>query len=543
MTINELIIIMVAFSFGVLISYLIFIKKKKASKSRATSIVENANKEAERIRKNASFKAKEEIQNAHNKIKQEQRQRDQEATQIEKRLVQQEVILKNKSAEYDEKENKLKEKETDLKEKTSMYENKLNELNDIIQKEMVQMENISQFSQEEAKEWVVEQVKRAARADAAQIAMDIKNEMKERANREAKDVLAKAIENMAYEYTVESTLSSIPIPNDRIKGMIIGREGKNIKAFEEITSVKLIIDETPETVVLSGFDPIKRDIAGRALKELIDNKLINPKEIERIWKRKKNEIEREMRKAAADCVRHLNIKNVSEEMFEMLGRLKYRTSYGQNILQHSIEVAKLAGYMAGELGLDVQLAKRAGLFHDVGKANSHDSDASHVAIGVEVASRASEHPVVINAILSHHEEAEPISPISVLVNAADKISGSRPGARRDSLEQYTQRINGLEKIASAHDGVNKVYALSAGRELRVIVEPKIMDDAEADMLSADIAKEIQETMEYPGHIKVTVIRQTVISSLTNNYSNGNSEDYSKNEDVERLEEEIERKEN
>jgi len=239
---------------------------------------------------------------------------------------------------------------TDLIEKSSRYENRLNELKEVIQKEMVQMENVAQFSAEEAKEWIVEKMKVEARNEGAEDAMAIKNEMKERATREAKDVLAKAIENMAYEYTVESTLSSIPLVNDRIKGMIIGREGKNIRAIEDITGVKVIVDETPESVVISCFDPIKRDIAGRTLKELISNKNINPNEINRIYKKKKQDIEKEMRRAASDCVRSLNIKNVSDEMFEMLGRLKYRTSYGQNILQHSIEVAKLAGYMAGELG-------------------------------------------------------------------------------------------------------------------------------------------------------------------------------------------------
>ena len=416
-------------------------------------------------------------------------------------------------------------KENKSKEKFIEYNNKINELNEIMAKELLQLENISQFTREDARQWVINQVKESARKDGAEQAMAIKTEMKERANREAKDVLAKAIENLAFEYTVESTLTSIPIPNDRIKGMVIGKEGKNIKSFEEITGLKIIVDDTPETIVISGFDPIKRDIASRTIVELIDNKNINPKEIERVYKKKKLDIEREMRKAAVDCLKDLNLKNVNEEMLEMLGRLKYRTSYGQNILQHSMEVAKLAGHMAGELRLDIDLAKRAGLFHDLGKANSHDAEASHVAIGVDVATRAKEHPVVINAILSHHEEAIPISPISVLVNAADKISGSRPGARRDSMESYTKRIEGLEKIASSFAGVNKVYALSAGREVRVIVEPHNINDAQADLLSTDIAKHIQESMEYPGTIKVTVVRQTMVSAVTDSFIGSDKESF------------------
>ena len=529
MNTEMILLIIAAFVAGSMISFLFFLKEKKTSKSKSKQIIETAEKESERIKRNAQFKAKEEMQNAFNTIKNEKRQQENSLKELEKKAIQQEIQLKNQIQDYQKKEAELESFKTDLVEKSSRYENRLNELNEVIKKEMVQMENVAQFSAEEAKEWIVEKMKVEARNEGAEDAMAIKNEMKERATREAKDVLAKAIENMSYEYTVESTLSSIPLVNDRIKGMIIGREGKNIRAIEEITGVKVIVDETPETVIISSFDPIKRDTAGRTLTELISNKNINPNEIARIYKKKKLDIEKEMRRAASDCLRLLNIKNVSDEMFEMLGRLKYRTSYGQNILQHSIEVAKLAGYMASELGLDIDLAKRAGLFHDLGKANSHDAEASHVAIGVEVATKAKEHPVVINAVLSHHEEAEPISPISVLVNAADKISGSRPGARRDSLEQYTNRIESLEKIASNKDGVNKVYALSAGREVRVIVEPKMMTDAQAHLLSSDIAKEIQESMEYPGQIKVTVIRQSVENAMTNtyNYGNGNGNNQKK----------------
>lgn len=518
MTIEQIGFVAGSFVLGILISWFILVRKQKNAQNSYDDIIAKANKESKKIIKNASFKAQNEINSAKNKIKNERKQKENELNNLEKKLMQDEIKLKNAKSDLKEQESRLSQKESDLISEKVKYDEKVIELNQIIEKEMTQLENISQFSKDDAKDWIIKQVTEEARADAAEISMNIKNEVKEKANREAKDILAKAIENMAYEYTIESTLTNIPIPNDRIKGMIIGKEGKNIKAFEEISEVKLIIDDTPETVTVSGFDPIKRDIASRTVKDLIKNKNINPREIENIWKKKKLEIEKEMRKAAADTLRDLRLKGVSDEMFEMLGRLKYRTSYGQNILQHSVEVSKLAGHMAAELGLDVELAKRAGLFHDLGKANSHDAEASHVAIGVEVATRAKEHPIVINAVLSHHEEAEPISPISVLVNAADKISGSRPGARRDSLEQYTKRIESLENIASSFDGVNKVYAMSAGREVRIIVEPKEVNDAQADMLSTNISKEIQASMEYPGTIKVTVIRRTVVSSSTNEYS-------------------------
>jgi ribonuclease Y len=502
---------------GVVVTVALNKSKQKKAQQTYADVIKKAQKEAARIQKDAQYKAKEEVQRAQNQMKDQRRRKEQELSSLEKKLLQDEVRLKAQLRETEQREKQFEEREVLLKEKTSSYDAKMNELNLVIEKEMKQLENISQFTKDEAKDWIKSQVRDEARAEAAEMAMRIKNEMKERANREAKDVLAKAIENMSFEYTAETTLTNIPIPNDRVKGMIIGREGKNIRAFEEITGCKIVIDDTPETVTVSGFDPIKRDIASRSLKDLIKNKQINPVEIEKQWKRRKNDVEKEMRKAASDCLRELKMRNVSDEMFEMLGRLKYRTSYGQNILQHSMEVAKLAAHMAGELGLNVDLAKRAGLFHDLGKANSHDAEASHVAIGVEVATRAKEHPIVINAVLSHHEEAEPISPISVLVNAADKISGSRPGARRDSLEQYTKRIEDLERIASSFNGVKKVYALSAGREVRVIVEPNEITDSQADMLSSDIAKQIQESMEFPGTIKVTIIRRSLISAMTDTF--------------------------
>jgi ribonuclease Y len=348
--------------------------------------------------------------------------------------------------------------------------------------------------------------------------IDIKNEAQENARWEAIEIMAHAMEKMATEYTMESTLISVSLPNDNWKGLIIGREGRNIKAFEAATGVKVIVDDTPETVVMSSFDPIKREVARITMERLIKSKNINPKGIDAEVEKAQKIVDDSIRQAANETLKELNIKNVHQELKECLGKLKYRTSYGQNILHHSKEVAWLAGNMAAELGLDVMLARRAGLFHDIGKAVSSDSEGSHVSIGVELTKRLNEHAVVINSILAHHEEAEPISPISVLVTAADRISGARPGARRESLEAYAQRITKLEEVANSFEGVAKTYALSAGREIRVMIIPDRLSDKDADMLAADIARKIKETLEYPGQIKVTVIRQLIAQSSTDEFT-------------------------
>ena len=366
--------------------------------------------------------------------------------------------------------------------------------------------------------------------EAAQMAIDIKEEAKANAQKEAKEIITYAIENIAHEVTIESTLSTVQLPNERYKGMIIGREGRNIRAFEEITGVKVIVDDTPELIVLSGFDPVRREVARLSMENLIKTKNINPNLIEQIVAKATKEVEKTIMKAAEDTLNYLSLRNVHPAIKESLGRLKYRFSYGQNILEHSKEVALLSGAMAAELGFNIKLAKRAGLLHDIGKALTINAEGSHVKLGVDLCTKYKEHEIVINSILAHHEEAEPISPISVLVTAADKISGSRPGARRDTLEAYTKRITGLEEIANSFEGVSKTYAISAGRELRVIVEPERIDDRRAAILSSDIAKKIKEEMEYPGQIKVCVIRQTIASKNTDEFE----ETESKEEDSHRL---------
>jgi ribonuclease Y len=316
---------------------------------------------------------------------------------------------------------------------------------------------------------------------------------------------------------MESTLSTVQLPSEKYKGMIIGREGRNIRAFEETAGVKVIVDDTPELIVLSAFDPIRREIARISMEHLIKTKNINPSLIEQSLSKATKEVDRSINKAAEDTLSELNIRGVHPKIKESLGRLKYRFSYGQNMLQHSMEVAQLSGAMAAELGFNIKLAKRAGLFHDIGKALTVNSEGSHVQLGVELCQKYKEHDVVINSIMVHHEEAEPISPISILVTAADKISGSRPGARRDTLEAYTKRITGLEEVANSFAGVAKTYAISAGREIRVIVEPEKISDKQAEILASDIAAKIKEDMEYPGQIKVCVIRHTTAAKLTDEF--------------------------
>lgn len=405
-------------------------------------------------------------------------------------------------------------KEKKINELEELLFEKHKKLDSVIEEQNKKLEQIGHFSEVEAKKMLLENLEAKVKIESAQMANDMRTEAKERAQKEAKEIIATAIENLSYEFTMESTLSNVELPNERFKGMIIGREGKNIRAFEEATGVKVIVDDTPELVVLSGFDPVAREVARVAMESLIKTKNINVNNIQQAVKKAKQEVNKTIMRSAEETLRDLRLNNIHPMMKENLGRLRYRYSYGQNQLQHSKEVAFLAGAMAAELGFNVKLARRAGLFHDIGKAISSHTEGSHVTLGVELAKKCREHEVVINSILAHHEEAEPISPISVLVTAADKISGSRPGARRDTLEAYAKRISQLEEIANSFDGVNKTYAISAGREVRVIVEPSKLTDEQCIVLSSDIASKIKETMEYPGQIKITVIRKSISAKMT-----------------------------
>ncbi len=504
---------------GIGVGILFYHLKLKQTDGTIKSLTENAEKEAEKIKKDQLYNFKIELQQRRSRFQNELRQKEEKVSRMEsnnqrreKELIKEENKLKILQNRIDNQEKKLSEQEQILFEKQK-------KLDSIIDEQNRQLEKITHISEEEAKRILFNNLEQQVKIESAQISNEIRTEAKEKAQKEAKEIIATAIENASYDFTMEYTLSSVELPNERFKGMIIGREGKNIRAFEDATGVKVIVDDTPESVVLSGFDPVAREVARLAMESLIKTKNINVNTIQQAVKKAKGEVNRTIQKVADDTLKELGLKNVHPLMREHLGRLRYRYSYGQNQLQHSKEVAFLSGAMAAELGFNIKLARRAGLFHDIGKAVSSHAEGSHVTLGVELAEKCREHEVVINSILAHHEEAEPISPISVLVTAADKISGSRPGARRDTLEAYTKRITQLEEIGNSFDGVNKTYAISAGREVRVIVEPTKLTDEQCMVLSSDIAEKIKKTMEYPGQIKVTVIRRSQQSKLMEDLEN------------------------
>ncbi|HGY56405.1 MAG TPA: ribonuclease Y [Caldithrix abyssi] len=488
--------------------------KKKAL---GRQIIQKSEREAEKIKKERLYKFKVELQQRRSKFEAELRHKEEKFQRLENQLMKKEKEIRREENQIKIMENRLEAKTKKINELEEHLYEKHKKLDTLLDEHNKKLERVASISREEAKKQLMQNLENQVKLEAVQIMNDIREEAKEKAQREAKEIIAGAIESLSYEFTMESTLSTVELPNERFKGMIIGREGRNIRAFEEATGVKVIVDDTPELVVLSGYDPVAREIARIAMQMLIKNKSINVNTIQQYVQKATNEVNRSIFKAADETLKELKIGDVHPLMRENLGRLRYRYSYSQNMLQHSKEVALLAGKMAAELGFNVRLARRAGLFHDIGKAISNNSEGSHVTLGVELAKKCKEHEVVINAILAHHEEAEPISPISVLVTAADRISGGRPGARRDTLEAYTKRISKLEEIANSFDGVSKTYAISAGREIRVIVEPEKIPDDKAKILSADIANKIRESMEFPGQIKVCVIRQTIASQYTDNF--------------------------
>jgi len=499
---------------GTFAVYYAYLKKKRIT---AKEVLDNAHQQVEKIKKEKLIQFREEMQQKRAKFNEEFKAKETLIAKSDARLQGKEKELRRLENNLKFGESKLNQRNSKLALREEVLVQKNKKIEDIIQEQNNRLERIAGINAEEAKKELKRNLESQVKMEAAQMAIDIKEEARANALKEAKEIITYAIENIAHEVTIESTLSTVQLPNERYKGMIIGREGRNIRAFEEITSVKVIVDDTPELIVLSGFDPVRREIARLSMENLIKTKNINPNLIEQIVAKATKEVEQTIMKAAEDTLNYLSLRNVHPAIKEALGRLKYRFSYGQNILEHSKEVALLSGAMAAELGFNIKLAKRAGLFHDIGKALTINSEGSHVKLGVELCTKYKEHEIVINSILAHHEEAEPISPISVLVTAADKISGSRPGARRDTLEAYTKRITGLEEIANSFDGVSKSYAISAGRELRVIVEPEKIDDKRAAILSSEIAQKIKEEMEYPGQIKVCVIRQTVASKNTDEF--------------------------
>ncbi len=386
-------------------------------------------------------------------------------------------------------------------------------MDELLDEQTVRLERITGMSREDAKKFLIDNMINEAKADAAQLVKDVRDEAKLNARKEAQRIVLMAIQRTASDHCVESTVSVVNLQSEEMKGRIIGREGRNIRAFEAATGIDLIIDDTPEAVVISGFDPFRREVARTSLERLMGDGRIHPARIEEVVEKVRKELEEEVVRVGENALMELGIHNIHPEMVRYIGKMKYRSSYGQNLLAHSIEVGFLTGIMANELGLDVNLAKRAGLLHDIGKTIDRELEGPHALLGMELVKKFKEHPLVVNAVGAHHDDIEMESPIAVLVQAADSISGARPGARRESLENYIKRLQQLEEIATSFDGVTKTYAIQAGREVRVMIEPDRIDDLCADQLANDIAGRIESEMEYPGQIKVTVVRERRLTAI------------------------------
>jgi len=473
----------------------------------AEKIVSEAEKEALAIKNQKSLESKDELYKLKQDFDKETRTKRQELDRKKNKLDQSKLEIDRRLDHLSQKENDMKALEQSLKSKNENVSHKYEELEKIIEKQNSRLEKISGMSNEEALKELKENLLSKAKQEAAQLVKDIKDNARLIANNEAKEVIISAIQRTAADHSAETTVSVVHLPNDDMKGRIIGREGRNIRSFENATGIDVIVDDTPEAVILSGFDPYRREIAKRSLEHLITDGRIHPGRIEEIIEKTTKELEEHIIQLGEQCMLDTGVHGLHPELVKLLGKLNYRTSYGQNVMQHSIEVAQLSGLMASELQLDAVVSKRAGLLHDIGKAIDKNTEGTHFAIGAELAKRYGEGPIVENAIAAHHDEVEMISPISGLVQAADAISGSRPGARRETLEGYIKRLEKLEGIAESFQGVSKTYAIQAGREIRVLVQPEKINDSLADQLSSDIAEKIQSEMEYPGQIKVTVIRE------------------------------------
>ncbi|MCI5997675.1 MAG: ribonuclease Y [Peptoniphilaceae bacterium] len=471
------------------------------AENHAKKIVEDAIKEAETKKKEKLVEAKEEAHKLRQECDRENRERRNEIQKLERRLISKEENLDKKNENLDKKNERLN---NELK----ALEIKESEIEKLVEKQKEELEKVANMTQAEAKEIILEDVKQDSIREAANIIREIEQKAKDEAEIKARNIIGTAIQRYAADHVAESTVSVVSLPNDEMKGRIIGREGRNIRTFETLTGVDLIIDDTPEAVVLSSFDPVRREIARLSLEKLINDGRIHPARIEEMIEKSRQEVENSIRIAGEDACDQTNIHGLHPELVKLLGRLKYRTSYGQNVLKHSIEVAHMAGMLAADIGADIKIAKRGGLLHDIGKAIDHEMEGNHVELGVQMAKKYKEKREVIHCIEAHHNDVEPSTVEALLVQASDAISAAKPGARRESIENYIKRLENLESIANSFDGIEKSFAIQAGREIRVMVKPDVIDEDKMLLTSKEIIKKIQDELEYPGTIKVNLIRET-----------------------------------
>ena len=504
-----IILIAVAAIVGIGIGFIIGMTYRKkvaereigSAETEATRIINEAIRSGESRKKEMLLEAKDEIHKSRTEHDKEMKERRAEISKQERRLEQKEATLDKKTEAFEKKEEELAKKLQKAAETQA-------EADLAKAQQMKVLENISGLTQEQAKAYLLQSVEETVRHDTAMKIKEIEQQMKDEAEDRAREVIATAIQRCAADHAAETTVSVVPLPNDEMKGRIIGREGRNIRTLETITGVDLIIDDTPEAITVSSFDPVRREVARLALEKLIVDGRIHPTRIEDMVEKARKEVDRVIREEGERACYETGVHNLNPDLIKILGRQKYRTSYGQNVLNHSIEVSHIAGLMAAELGVDVALAKRAGLLHDLGKSIDHEVEGSHVQLGADLARKYKENPVVVNAIEAHHGDVEPKTVIAVLVQAADAVSAARPGARRENVENYIRRLQKLEELTGSWPGVDKAYAIQAGREVRIMVKPEVVTEDNMIILARDIAKQIEAELEYPGQIKVNVIRET-----------------------------------